>query len=247
MRIGSFKQLRLGRKIIRKPVVIPAGSAEYLALIGHAAVLALYDVPTLTTMGQGRSDISTPATPGSPVGYVKNMKTGATGYHLNTNDDLRRPLATNGLTFDNSNDWLEFFAGSSPMPASATLIFLIKNINVTSAPFTTDGSAIGAIAQQSVSVDAGGSPAGTITVDTVVRATRDDFYVAACNGAFHTIEHQNANYSTFTGVRFNGYPGLPIDGVIVPVAILDTAAVGYATALANARTFAAQVKTRLGL
>lgn len=227
--------------------VRPVLSETLEALIAHAAVLAVYEPSRLSTMGQGLTDNTTFAASGGPVGYVANRKAG--GFNLTASDDLRRPLATNGLTFDDSNDWLQFAqpAGGA-MPVSATVLFLIKSVTAATACFTTDGDLVGAIGQSGVSGSpAGGSAGGTVLVDGVSRATRDDMFVAACDGAFHTVEHAEANYSAFTAFRFNGYPGVNIPGVIVPVAILNTATAGYADALTNARTWASELRTALGL
>lgn len=222
--------------------VRPVLSETLEALIAHAAVLAVYEPSRLSTMGQGLTDNTTFAASGGPVGYVANRKAG--GFNLTATDPSARPDATNGLTFD---DYIDRLQHTSAMPASATVLFLIKNITAATACFTTDGSAVGAIGESGVATDAGGAALGTVLCDGVAQATRGNLFTAACDGAFHTIEHAGADYSAFTALRFNGYPGLQFAGIIVPVAILNTATAGYADALTDARTWASELRTALGL
>lgn len=221
--------------------VRPVLSETLEALVSHAAVLAVYEPSRMSTMGQGLTDNTTLAASDGPVGYVSNRKSG--GFNLTASDDLRRPLATNGLTFDDSNDWLQF---ADVLPASITVLFLVKGVTAT-APFINDGSDVGAMGQAGVFADAGGSALGTVLCDGVAKADRDAMFTAACDGAFHTIEHAGANYTLVTPFRFNGYPGLQFGGIIVPVAILNTATAGYADALTDARTWASELRTALGL
>ena len=211
------------------------------ALLPYTATLAAWDASERLGMRVGVGGVGPAPQPGNPVGWVKNRA--GTGLNLDAGADARCPAYTNGLTFDASNDRLGFVA---TLPAAATVIFIVKGVTAT-APFINDGSNTGATAQSGVGAVAGGSAGGTVLVDGVTKASRDDLFTAACNGSRHVIEQSGANFSTWANLYFNGYPGLQFGGILIPVAVLNEGAGDYATALTAARTLATTVYTRLGI
>ena len=230
----------------RKPAAIAINPLA-VALASHAATIAMWDVTDKAARYQDRAGAGPRVTAaGQSVGRVKAYKGGA-GFDLVAPSDAARPLSTAGLTFDGGDDKLAFAFAGGAGPASATIVSIIKTGAAPSVLYAYDGGNFGPIGQSGVAAAAGGSAGGTVKVDGVTTALRDDLFTAAYNGAAHIVQQLEANFAGFPSLMLSGYPGLAFAGVLIPIAILDPAAGDYAGALADALAMAGGVKVELAL
>lgn len=234
-----------GYKAGARGATLTPGLVDTLA--ARTAATAVWDVRQNAYRWQDIAGTASPVTAaGQAVGRLKAFKGGA-AYDLVAPSDIERPLSTNGLTFDGSNDKLNFDFGGGAGPASMTVVSIIKTGPTSSVLYAYDGSNLGVIGQSGVGADAGGSAGGTTLVDGVVKAFRDDVFTAAYNNAAHTIEQRAGNFSAWPTFKWSGYPGLPFIGILLPVAVLDPAGLDYAAALTDAVNLATEIRTSLGL
>lgn len=171
---------------------------------------------------------------GSPIGAVLDLT--ANGYDLVAPSDAERPLAQNGGgDFDGVNDLMS--AGTVPI-ANATMLFAVKTSEQTAALLCdSDYNPFAIIWDADGANFARGGVGGTVWVDGVETVYRVDLRDAIADGAYHAVEHRNANAAGFGDMRLAGYngAGYQYDGVVLAGIILDAAHADYATALALAR------------
>jgi hypothetical protein len=230
--------------------VISASTSALPAMKAYTATLAVYDPSDTATMWQDRAGTTTQAVVGQPVGYLKNMKTGATALHMTaiTGDGRRPTLTAGGLVFDGVDDGMND-AATSGLPTSATVLMLVKTTDTDAIIFSnTTAAFIGCWDATGGAVHSGaGSP--TIKVDNVSKTTRSALKTAINDNATHTVLIEAANLSAWTTAGFASYAGgsFYFGGTLIPVAILDAGAGDYAAALVSASAWAVELKTKLGL
>lgn len=220
------------------------------ALKGYTSTLAVYDPSDLTTMWQDRAGTTTQAVVGQPVGYMRNVKTGATALHMTAvASDARRPLLTaNGLVFDGVDDGFSD-AATSGLPTSTTILMLIKTTDTDAIIFSHGLTAfVGCWDATAAAVSfSAGMP--TLKVDGVSKTTRSALKTAINDNVTHTVLIEAANLSAWASAGFGAYNGgsFPFSGTMIPVAILNAGAGDYADALVSAQAWTLELKTRLGL
>jgi hypothetical protein len=225
----------------------PRVSSAAARLAASAATIAQWYGPSGLTRYQSRTGTADPVTASAQnVGQLIAYKGGAT-YNLVAPSDSRRPLSTAGLTFDGTDDGLvATVAGAN----NRTLIALVKTSDTT-AIIWSDGITNFVTAMDATGgAVASGAGTPTHTVDGGANlTTRVNLRTAAADGAVHRVECAGANLSTWTTLGISSYNGssFPLTGVIIPIAMLDSAHADYAAALTLARAVAAQAVTDLAL
>lgn len=230
----------------------PVVSADLTALKAATATIAVYDPSDVLTMWQDRAGTATQAAVGQPLGYMQNVKTGATSLHMVAPSDARRPiLAATGPSFDGTDDALSDAATLGLLSANTTIIALVKTSDTTGVLCTRDDNITYLPAWDgtagALSVGAGGSV--TVKIDGVTKATRVALQSALTDNVTHTVLIELAVMSAWSSFGFSNYTtgGYQVAGTIVPVAVLNGAAGDYAAALVSAQAWALELKTRLGL
>jgi len=225
-------------------------ASAYEQLKTHAATLALYKTSDLTTMWQDRAGTTTQAVVGQPLGYIKNMKTSATALHMAAiASDARRPtLSANGPVFDGVDDGFSD-AATSGLPTSATILMLVKTTDTDAILFSHGVTAFVGCWDATAGAISGSAGTPTVKVDGVSKATRSALQAAINDNVTHTVLIEAADLSTWTTAGFGAYNGasFPFSGTMVPLWIGNSAASGYAAALALAQTHALNEKAALGL
>lgn len=235
--------LQLGVSIPTRNRAVTSPAAQ---LSASAATVAQWYGPTGLTRTQDRAGNTPVTATAQTVGKLIAYK-GGTSYDMVAPTDGQRASSTAGLTFDGTDDTL--IATVTP-GNNRTLIALVKTSDTTCiiwshgiTAFVTamDGTA-GSVAS------AAGTP--THTVDGGANlTTRVNLRTAAADGSVHRVEVGGADLSTWTTLGISSYNGsnFQLTGVIIPIAMLDSAHADYAAALTLARTVAGQAVTDLAL
>jgi len=235
--------------------VTTAAAAGQTGLLTRTATLAAWDPSDLTTMSQ-TADGATPVTAaGQPVARM-NDKRGVNNYHLIAPTDAQRPLSTGGLTFDGTDDSLNF-AFASTGPTLGTMVYIVKTTD-TVGSIGNNTSSTTAFHAAFKSGDTGASQFGTnassvrYAKDGVALSsiTRNTLFTNICDGVAHVLEVNTITMTQYLGmaIAYSRYDAtFMASGVIIPVALLDQNASDYASALTEARAFAQAIIGRLGL
>lgn len=234
----------------------PAPPSHLAVLKASPAVRAVYDVSDFATMFQNidgpANAAPTPvASAADAVGYVRNLKAGAAGaYDLAANSLGLRPIATKGLTYPAGTHRLDtlFPGGAIPGASNSTLIGILKTAETNGGwvwSAVVSGGSSSRVQSAATTGAFGTSGAGysgfTLALDGAAVAANA---VAINDNLPHVLEASgNISQSGSTTLSWGGgaSSGQCVEGIFIPVAILDAGHANYSAALTAARGFAAQL------
>lgn len=229
----------------------PVGVAADLVaqLAERNAAVAVWNLGDRSTQWQDTAGTTTPVTAGGqPLGRVLDRT--ANGYDLVAPADARRPLTTDGATFDGVDDGLGFNYATAGA-GNGTVVLVYKGTETFGVFLNdaTDNSPFLLYVQSGDANVAAGPWGGVVKVDGVTVATRGDFYTAVSDGQPHVVTQTGCRFDLAANLTFSGYnaSGLQVAGVLLPVAILDGNAPDHAAALTDATTVANALIADLGL
>ncbi len=235
--------------------VTTAAAAGQTGLLTRTATLAAWDASDRTTMFQS-ADSSVPVTAtAQPVARL-NDKRGVNNYHLIAPTDAQRPLSTGGLTFDGTDDSLNF-AFATTGPTLGTMVYIVKTMD-TVGSIGNNTSSTTAFHGAFKSGDTGSSSFGTNASSQkyfkngtqITSNNRNLLFTNMCDGVANILEVTTITMTQYVGlaIAYSRYDAtFMASGVIIPVALLDQNASDYTDALTEARTFAQAIIGRLGL
>jgi hypothetical protein len=186
----------------------------------------------------------TQVSPGGPVGQLFDRK-GSLDLSASTSNSFR-PAATDGLTFDGSDDRL---VGAAALPASATWGGIYRGTKAQGIPLSQANSLFVLCWQDGQSLTTS-NVSGTSYVDNVLVANnRDTLHAAVADGSPHIIEQRAFTGTGWTTPGISTYTGsgFPIGGVSVPLPVLDPAGANYAEALIDWQILGGAIIQQLNL
>ncbi|MBD8552445.1 hypothetical protein [Sphingomonas sp. CFBP 8764] len=235
--------------------VTTAAAAGQTGLLTRTATLAAWDASDRTTMFQS-ADSSVPVTATAQPVARMNDKRGVYNYHLIAPTDAQRPLPTGGLTFDGTDDSLNFaFAGTGP--TLGTMIYIVKTTDTVGSIGNNTSSTTafhGAFKSGDTASSSFGNNASShkyFKNGTQITSNNHNLlFTNICDGVANILEVSTITMTQYASlaIAYSRYDAtFMASGVIIPIALLDQNASDYADALTEARAFEQAIIGRLGI
>ncbi len=213
-------------------------------------IVALYD-PSDAAAVLGAADEPVGGT-AMPVARLLDLKSNR---HFVQGTAALRPLASLGLWFDGNDDYLECpFAGGTG-PAALDFVCVYKGTDPVGCLLsnTAASNRFAGLWQDGLSeATHSGAGAPSYRIDGEAFAgTRSDLCTALADGVPHIVELRGITMTTWSGMAFGTLRNLGgayfVKGVAFPVAWIAPNGPDLATTRENARVYAADLVSRLGL
>lgn len=233
------------------PAMMGGGSALQSAFNALAATNAphIYNPADQSTdsMSASRSTITQVAADG-PIGQLFDLKGGLDFVAVS---DAARPVATDGMTWDGVNHKMTA-ASWSPKPATATIMAIYKGADTFASIFGNNNDSTNFVLYANdfsggATGQAAGVASGQSYIDSLANnpQNRGDLFTEMCDDAAHIVWHSGWSTAGTTTPGWSAWAA--VEGILIPVAILNDGEADYTDQLSAAIAYANAIAGALGL